>query len=368
MLNEQDLKALVAYRPGQPVLSVYLNADPSSSAADDYKLRLRQLLKQHEDNMPQDTEALIRFVEHEYDWSGRSLALFTCTADGFFRSFSLHIPLRDRARVHNRPYVKPLVDMWDNYGNYGVALVDKRGVRMFHFHLGELREEEGTIGEAVRHTKRGGSSKAPGHRGAIGSQTRYAEEITQRNLRESTKLATRFLKKNRVRRLLVGGTETTVARFVEELPKSWRSLLVGTFPMSFSSEQSQILKRAMQAAQKAEQQRQDQLVSTVITAAAKGREGVVRLDDTLSAVHEGRVQTLVIHAGFRAPGYRCRGCSFVTTQELKRCPFCGETFETIVDAVEHAVRRVIEDNGEVDVVHDSPELKQAGNIGGLLRY
>ncbi len=368
MLTERDLKALIAYRPGQPVLSIYLNVDPSTGAADDYKLRLRQLLKEHEDSLPSDSELLVRFVEHEYDWSGRSLALFSCAADDFFQSFALRIPIRDRARVHNRPYVKPLVDLWDNYGNYGVALVDKRGVRMFHFHLGALREEEGIIGETVRHTKRGGSPKVAGRRGGIGSQTRYAEEVTQRNLREAANLAARFLKKNRVRRLLVGGTETTVAQFVDALPKTWRSLLVGTFPMSFTSEQSHIYTRAMQAAQKAERQRQEQLVSAVITAAAKGRDGVVRLDDTLSAVHEGRVQTLVIHEGYRAAGYRCRGCNFLTTQELKRCPFCEDRFETIVDAVEHAVRRVIEDNGEVEVVHDSPELKRAGSIGGLLRY
>gem|GEM_PF-5056629 len=29
MLTEQDLKGLIAYRPGKPVLSVYLNVDPS---------------------------------------------------------------------------------------------------------------------------------------------------------------------------------------------------------------------------------------------------------------------------------------------------------------------------------------------------
>ncbi len=368
MLIERDLHELIAYHPSKPVLSVYLNVDPSAGAADAYKLRLRQLLKEFEDNLPQDIEALNRFVEHEYDWSGRSLALFSCAPDGFFRNFALRVPIRDRARALNRPYVKPLADLWDNYGNYGVVLVDKQGARMFHFHLGELREEEGTLGEAVRHTKRGRGSQAPGRRGGAAGVTRHTEEVVVRNLREAAKLASRFLKENHVRRVLIGGTETTVARFLDQLPKSWRSLVIGTFPMSITSGHSQVLERAMQVAHEAERRREERLVSAVITAAAKGRDGVIRLDDTLSSVHAGRVQTLVIHEGFRAAGYRCQGCDYVTTQELASCPFCNSTFDKIVDAVEHAVRRVMEDNGEVEVVHASPDLERAGSIGALLRY
>lgn len=368
MLTERDLKELIAYRPRRAVLSAYLSVDPSAGAADAYKLRLRQLLKEFEDRLPQDIEVLNRFIEHEYDWSGRALALFSCASDKFFRNFSLQIPIRDRARALKRPYVKPLADLWDSYGNYGAILVDKQGARMFHFHLGELVEEEGTIGETVRHAKRGRGSQAPGRRGGSTGFARHAEEVAERNLREAAKIASRFLKEKHVRRVLIGGTETTVARFLDQLPKSWRSLVIGTFPMSIASGHSQVLERAMQVAQEAERQREIRLVSAVITAAAKGRDGVVRLDDTLSSVQAGRVQTLVIHAGFRAAGYRCQGCDYITTQELDPCPFCGGDFEKIVDAVEHAVRRVLEDNGEVEVVHASPELERAGSIGALLRY
>ena len=368
MLTERDLQELVAYRPPQAVLSVYLNVDPTAGAADVYKLRLRQLLKEHEDTLPQDIEALNRFVEHEYDWSGRSLALFSCASDGFFRCHSLRVPIRDRARALNRPYVKPLADLWENYGNYGVILVDKQGARMFHFHLGELREGEGTFGEAVRHTKRGAGSQAAGRRGGSTGLAHHPEEVAERNLREAAKLASNFLKANRVRRVLIGGTEATVAHFLDQLPKSWRSLVVGTFPMSIGSGHSEVLERAMQVSQKAERLREERLVSAVITAAAKGRDGVVRLDDTLSSVHAGRVQTLVIHEGFRAAGYRCKGCDYITTQELAQCPFCDHSFEKIVDAVEHAVRRVMQDNGEVEVVHANPDLERAGSIGALLRY
>ena len=75
--------------------------------------------------------------------------------------------------------------------------------------------------------------------------------------------------------------------------------------------------------------------------------GVDHLDD----VHEGRVQALVFQDGYRVAGYRCQGCGYVTTIETKACPYCGGEFAQIPDAVEMAVRKVMQDGGEVEVLH-----------------
>ena len=368
MLTEQDLQELISYRSNYSILSVFLNTDPSVGSADVYKLRLRQMLKECNQDALEDTEAVERFVEHEYDWSGRSLAIFSCVKDDFFRIFSLALPLRDRIRLLNRPYVKPLIDLLDNYGNYGVVLVDKQGARLFHFHLGQLHEQKGTMGEAVRHTKLGGGSQSPGRRGGTTGQTRYAEEVAERNIKEAARFAIDFFKEKNVRRVLIGGTETNVARFINLLPKTWQSLVMGTFPMEMTSGYTQVLDKAIDVVQKAKRKDEIRLVNAVITAAAKGREGVIRLDDTLGAVHAGQVQTLVICEGYHAAGYRCQGCSYLTAQALEKCPFCSNPIEKIEDAIEMAVRKVLSDGGEVEVIHESRELEKAGRIGALLRY
>ena len=105
----------------------------------------------------------------------------------------------------------------------------------------------------------------------------------------------------------------------------------------------------------------------MITAAAKGSNGVVRLGDTLSAVHEGRVQTLVVAHGYRAPGYRCTGCGYITDQLLKECPFCGGGVDEIANAVEVAVAQVLELGSRVEIVHGHEAFDKVG-IGALLRY
>jgi peptide subunit release factor 1 (eRF1) len=368
MLTEKDLRELIRYRPDEPVLSVYLNVDPTQGSADVYKLNLRQQLKDFEKSAPDDVEAMISFIEHQYDWSGRSIALFSASKDNFFRYFSFSTPVRSRTRRMMRPYVKPIADILDNYGHYGVAIVDKRGSRLFHFHLGELKEFEGTSGETVRHTKRGGGSQAPGRRGGIAGQTRYADEVAERNLKESARFAAKFFKDNQVRRILIGGTEATISFFLSQLPKASQSLIMGTFPMEMTAGIAHIHEKVLEVAQQAGQEKERNLIDAVVTAAAKGQEGVVGLDQILAAVHAGRVQTLLVSEGFRSAGFRCTGCQYLTSQTLEQCPFCSNEFEEKQDAVELAIRQVIADGGDVEIVHENLQLEKAGKIGGLLRY
>ncbi|MCS6908559.1 MAG: hypothetical protein RML93_11865, partial [Anaerolineales bacterium] len=154
MLTDRDLRELLDFQAPNAVVSLYLNTDPSEGNKETHRRHLRALLRQVE--LPSDVEVIERYFEHEFDWAGRSVAVFSCATRDWFRSFSLAVPLRSRVRVGDRPHVKPLADLLDSYGGYGVAIVDKQGARFFYFHLGELVEQEGVVGEIVRHTKRGG--------------------------------------------------------------------------------------------------------------------------------------------------------------------------------------------------------------------
>lgn len=366
MFTNKDLQELLAYKAPASMLSVYLNTEPVEGGVETHRLRLRSLLK--EVGLREDVQVVERYFDHEFDWSGRSAVVFSCAEDDYFRAYSLQVPVRSRVRISDRPHVKPLVDMLDSFGGYGVALIDKQGARLFHFHLGELREQEGIMGESVRRTKRGGGSAAQGRRGGAAGQTNHVEEVAERNIKDAADFSARFFGENNVRRILLGGTEDNLSIFRSQLPKAWQSLVVGDFPMSMTASHNEVLERAMQVGQEAERRREKKLVEAVVTGAAKGKGGVVRLDDTLGAVHEGRVQTLLISEGFRAPGRRCTGCGYITTQSIETCVFCGGKFEQITDAVELAVRKVMQSGGDVEVLHDDKALSKHGNIGALLRY
>ena len=78
MLSENDLRELLDFTTTDPVLSIYLNTDPSEGNADTHKLRLRSMIK--DINLTKDVEAIERYFDHEYNWSGRGVAIFSCNA------------------------------------------------------------------------------------------------------------------------------------------------------------------------------------------------------------------------------------------------------------------------------------------------
>jgi peptide chain release factor subunit 1 len=369
MFKRDDLRELAAYQAQAPVLSVYLDVDPTKHTTDEYKLALRQLLKRAEGSAdPDDIAAVERFFGHEYDWSGRGVAVFSCSSEDFWRTYSLPVSVTSRVTTARKPYIWPLAALVDAYGSYLVALVDRQGVRLSLFEMGELQATDGYMGEEVRRLKRGrGSSSGHGGRGGELVSSRHEEETVKRNIRDEVEKTRAFWEQYKPQRLILAGAEPTVIQFREALPKHLQEKVIGTFGADMNASDGEIRERSLEILEQVEQEREVALVDAVFTAAAKGRGGVIRLADTLGAAHEGRIQTLVVARDYRQPGYQCRNCDYVTDQFLETCPFCGGTFAEIPDATEALVTKVIEDSGQVEVIDGHPKIAEFG-VGALLRY
>jgi len=367
-IDERELRELARVQTETPILSVYLNVDPTQQTSE-YLLSLRQMLKQVEgEASPEDVAAVQRYFEHQYDWSGRGAVVFSCAASDFWRDYVLAVPVASGVTLARRPYLSPLAALMDTYGRYAVALVERKGVRLLLFHLGERVAEEQFEGEEVRKLKRGrGSSGGASRWGGAPISSRHEEEIALRNLREAAQATDRFCRQYKPQRLILAGAEPTVSQFRDLLPKALQERVIGALRIDPGASEPEIRERTLALLQQVEREREATVVEAVFTAAAKGREGVVGLDETLSVAHEGRVRVLVIDRDYHAPGYRCDHCGYLTTQALTTCPFCGGTFVEIPDAAEAVVTKVIEEGGEIEVVDNHPRLRQVG-IGALLRY
>ena len=368
-MEKKELRRLANYQSDTPVLSVYLNVDPTERTSDEYLLSLRHLLEGvKEQAATEDITAVQQYFEHEYDWSGRGAVVFSCASADYWRTYSLAVPVASGATIARRPYLSPLVALINAYGQYVVALVDRQGVRLFSFRLGKLVQEKVFEGKEVRRLKKGrGSSGGPGRRGGAPVSSRRGDEVALRNLRDSAKFVERFCRRQKPQHLILAGAEHTVSQFNDLLPKALKDIAIGPIGLDPAATEPEIRKRSLELLQQVEEKRKAGVVEAAFTAAAKGREGVIGLDETLSAAHEGRIQTLVIDREYHASGYSCDNCGYLTTQTLSKCPFCEGTFVEIPDAAEAAVTKVIEDGGEIEVLDQNPKLEQAG-IGAILRY
>jgi peptide chain release factor subunit 1 len=366
MFSEKDLRELVEYQAQQSMLTIYLNTDPTLGNSDSYRLRLRNMLKTVE--LAADVQQVEEYFETEYDWSGKSVAIFSDQQNDFFRVFPIAVPVPDLVHVGLRPNVRPLAGLLDSYGGYGIVLMDKQGARLFHFHLGQIMEQVGYFGDAVKQVKNGGGSGVTGMRGGIASQTRSVDEVVERNMREIIDFSVRFFEEKHIRRIVLSGTDDNIALFRNYLPKMWQSLIVGTFPASMTDSHQEILAKTFEVCIKAEKDREHHLIDRLITQASKQSNAIVGLEPTLIAVNEARVQTLVIRPGFSISGFRCPQCNILTSHSDILCKQCNSETVQITDVISSAVSLTMKNGGDVDMVKENSAFEKAGNIGAFLRY
>ncbi len=371
MFTERDLGELVEFRSDEtPVLSLYLNVDPTQQTTDQYRLTLRSMLKEVAGEAASaDIEAIERYFDFEYDWQGKGVVVFTCQAAAFWRSYSLAVPVHNYAYVSHRPYIKPLTDVLDAYGRYGVILVDSEGSRMFLFNLGELVEATGTLGEQVRRTKHGGASGVAGMRGGMTARTaRRGEAIVLRNLKEVAEATEDFCNSNGCRRLVLGGTEANVSQFLDVMPRALQDKVIGSFTVDPDAAVSEVQARSMDLIEEVAKDRETKLVDEVIAGWKRGSGAAAGLFDTLAALQEHRAGTLVVAAGYEASGFRCKNCRYLMLAERDECPLCGGSIENVEDLVETITHRALEQGVDVEIVRGISRLEEAGSVGALLRY
>ena len=112
---------------------------------------------------------------------------------------------------------------------------------------------------------------------------------------------------------------------------------------------------------------EDKNVENVVGEALAGGLGVLGPEDVVLAVNEGRVHRLIVESGYDQTGWRCRSCDAVGTAAVTSCGYCGQD-TTTVDLGEELARRVIENDGEVEVLEPRPLLHHYHGIAAVLRH
>jgi peptide chain release factor subunit 1 len=362
MITRAELQQLIDFQPSEyPVLTIYLNVDPSRRSKDKYMLWLRNLLKEVAGEAdPADVERVENYFGFEYEWQGKSVVCFSCANADLWQAFSLAVPMEDGVFVSELPHIKPLTDLMNRHQPYGVALVQREGARLFQIELGEIVARSGSVGEETKRHKQGGW--------AAQKLQRHEDVQASHNLRAAANVAIDFFQQGESQRLVLAGTEETVSQFYNLLPRVWQDRVAGSIPMDINALDTEVLSKSWGVVEETLASERVTLTEHIITAAAKGEGAVVGLSATLAALQEERAHTLVMAEGFTAPGYRCTRCGYIGAVREGICPYCGGDMLEVDDAVEYAVKRMLEMGGQVESVAGNSELGKVGSIGALLRY
>lgn len=378
----KELKERTA-RDGSPVLSVYLNIDPTlpANAKGGYKTLLDQMLDKVKATI--EDESITEHFEADSEWirsrvehlipGGKTYVAFCDVSEDFFYEEELPIRLANVVVYEDTPYVRPLIEAMDEYERYGVILLDREKARFFILAMGQIEELEDAINiPPVRHRKTTGSD----HMRSQMVFQRRAETWSAWFLKELAERLQDLTVRYQLPHLILMGPPEVTAEFFRLLPRSLQERVVDRIRMSVKAPEKEVLEACLPVIEKRERAIEEKLVRDMITAASKSgstvEKAVMGLNGVLDAVNQGRVYLLVYPSGYAVSGYYCPKCEVLLDHvpEDESCPYCSADLEEMDDIIWLASEKVLTSKGRIEEVK-SPEakkyLEENGFIGAFLR-
>jgi peptide chain release factor subunit 1 len=367
-----------------PVVSVYLDLDPSEFAtAPARATQVRSLIDEaerdgrlardelsHEDRtvLTNDLDRLQEYLgSDELPVSGaRALAVFCSGQDDLLETVPLARVVPPRVVIASTPYLEPLV-AGPPEGRVAVVLISHRSGRILVGNLLELEEAEDVRDDVHGRTARGGLSQH--------NYERSIEADVQHHMRHVAEELYRSWQQERFSRLVVGGTAQDVDQFASELPNDLRPLLAaGRLDLDAETaslaEVSEALAPVLNHAREATEAAALSELEDRLGAKSRAARGI---EDTIEALDERRVETLLLARNFAAAGVRCPRCGLLYPEGTANCPADGEATTPVADLREAAVEAAVLQDASVLVFGEGsdpapPALHRGGGIAALLRF
>jgi peptide subunit release factor 1 (eRF1) len=377
-ITTHRLRELAETRSTQgKVLSVFINLDPRefaapparateiSSVLDEASRMVREHAALTHDEriaLQRDIERVGHLLRNGIDTEGaRGLAIFASEASGLFEVLKLARPVQHRVHIADAPCVQPLAqigagELW------WILLVDRRRVRLL----------AGTIDGLVELWRQDDETSGQHDQGGW-SQARYQRSIDKEaedHLRAVHAELQRRLRDTRIAGLLVGGPSETAAHLEAMLHADVAKHLRGRIDVDvWNSSADDVLEAARPVLDELTARSDRELVQRIEEGLATGGRAAAGLPDVLSAVHERRIDTLVVQDGFAAKGTRCPQCGRLGVSAGGQCPADGTMTEPVDNVVEAAVAATFAQDARVRYlpVNDT-WIEQHGSIAAALRF
>lgn len=372
MLSPQELSRLAALKREEGILSVYIRIDPRlmyerNHALASFKGALKRFSRRVKEPerlavVEREQDEVIRFLE---GWrpSGRGLVIFTCRPGKIWETLTLDAPVPTFVHVNSSTNTAPLAEVLDEYPRFVVALVQRDKAAIYVAEQRRTQDETSIASDVPGQHDQGGWSQA--------RFQRHVEFHFERHLKSVAEQLEKLYQEQPFNRLAIGGTEEVTSELVKMLHDQIARRVIGTFPVDFKHEtEVETLRRARRVWEEYERQSERELVESAVNAAKSGRQGAVGIDDTVRAVFEERVHTLLVADGVTKEGAACTSCDYFAPERFDRCPVCGGASEEADDIVERAVEKAYLSGAQVEAVFDEARswLLGEGGLAALLRY
>lgn len=368
-ITEDEIRQLASFKGGEaPVTSVYLDVDGGRHVrwqdvvkSADVLLKDAQARFGHDASVAADIKRIQELVHGGIDRSRtRGLAVFSCTAQDFWKVVELPVGVRDQVVVNHSPYVRQLEVVVDEFERFGLLLADKIRARVFVYELGELVESE----EIIEPLPRGDDDD---HSYRKDQAENHTTALVHQHLRHAADAAFRVFKDRGFERLIIGAHDEIAHELESLLHPYLKERLEARCNIPVNAGDEEIRSAALQVEADVERRKEAELVSRLRDAVGSHNRGVAGLDDVLRALVERRVETLLVSHGYTHPGWRCPSCDHIC-RVGRSCPVCETQMNAVDDVVEEAVEEALAQSCDVEICVGNADLDVLGQIGALLRY
>jgi peptide subunit release factor 1 (eRF1) len=371
------VRRLTREQPDGKVLSVYLNLDPSefataparrtqvNSALNEALAAVEELEPPTRSALGANLEDIRAFLEEEGDWAtgAHGVAVFSRADGEVFDVVKLPEAVDTAVFLDDAPHVRPLVEMLEAAAGerWCVALVNRRGARIFLGGPSRLRESEEMDDPVHGAHQQGGWSQARYQRAIEEGVDDHLDHACERLLGLHT--AGRF------DRLVVGATEELWPRIAQKLQPAIDVEDVDRIDVDTQSNvgvgELQDALRPLAEARAA--RREEDAIERLQAELGSGGRGAAGIGPVLDALNQARLGTLLVESGFDRPGAWCPRCGWLGVSAPPACPVDQNPVEETGSIVEKAIERTAELSGDCLVVQGEG-LSEIGGIAALLRF
>jgi peptide subunit release factor 1 (eRF1) len=359
---------------GGRAISFYLNLEPTEFATPPARAsQIRSLLDEGEKKLKEveagDTDRALRadFERARQFFSGdlptdgaRGLAVF-CSGEGeLFEVIRLPRSVESEVVISDSPFIEPLVDLVS--GTWCIVLCNRRTARVF-------RGSSDRIEEVARVTSEDVLSQADAGGWSQQRYERGQDEEVHRHLKRVADVVHRRFRRARFDHLLVGSPEELTSDVERTMHPEVAQRLAGRISIDVENTTvDDVLAAARPLIEEHERSAERAALDRLQQGVGAGGRGVSGLEDTLTALNERRVDTLLIEERFQMPGRKCPQCGSLLADNMEKCPADETATDAFDDIVEEAVELALSQSADVTITRHHDDLEQMGGIGAVLRF
>jgi peptide chain release factor subunit 1 len=370
-------KRLIEHRTGHPVISLYLDLDPQRFATPPARsTQIRSLVDRatrqldaadslsHDEliGLRKDLQRINDYLSsRQPPFEGaRALGVFCSGQDDLFEVIQLPRPTPGRVVIARSPYVEPLVATLEER-RWLVALVSRRAGRVLGGPVDRLRENANFEEYVHGQHDQGGWSQA--------RYERSIEKDVDDHLRRVADAVNRRWRAERFERAAVGGPVEIVPRLEAHLTAEVRAhVALGRVEVDLSSATDEEIRRALaRLVLEDEKQVEREALDRLAAGVGSGGRAAGGPEETIAALNERRVDTLLLDQSFDRPAARCPWCGLLML-DGDRCPVDGSPTEKLEHLREAAIEAALAQDATVMIVRHHPDLGPHQGIGALLRF